>query len=141
MLISNIPRWKGVIGELEMTLIFNPDSDGLSKVFRDYQEEALRLVWKKGEEGAISREVWVHVNENLNGKTISRASIINFLNSLVDEGVLDFDERTGKGGYHRVYKPKLGETEFKKFLAEMVISSLMKDFPMETKEAIKLVAS
>jgi hypothetical protein len=30
------------IGELEMTLIFNPDSDGLSKVFRDYQEEALR---------------------------------------------------------------------------------------------------
>jgi len=127
------------IGELEMTLIFNPNSDGLSKVFRDYQEEALRHVWKKGEEGAISREVWSHVNENLNGKTISRASIINFLNSLVDEGVLDFDERTGKGGYHRVYKPKLDETGFKKFLAETVISSLMKDFPTETKEAIKLV--
>lgn len=129
------------IGVLNMTLIFNPDSDGLSKVFRDYQEEALRLVWNKGEEGAISREVWSHVNENLNGKTISRASIINFLNSLVDEGVLDFDERTGKGGYHRVYKPKMDEVAFKRFLAETMISSLMKDFPSETKEAIKTIAS
>ena len=124
-----------------MTLIFNPDSDGLSKVFRDYQEEALRLVWTKGSEGVISREVWSQVNQNLDGKTISRASIINFLNSLVDEGILDFDERTGKGGYHRVYRPRLEENEFKKYLAETVISSLMKDFPAETKEAIKLVTS
>ncbi len=124
-----------------MTLIFNPDSDGLSNVFRDYQEEALRLVWTKGSEGMISREVWSQVNQNLDGKTISRASIINFLNRLVDEGVLDFDERTGKGGYHRVYRPRLDENEFKKYLAETVISSLMKDFPKETKEVIKTFAS
>jgi len=124
-----------------MTLIFNPDSDGLSKVFRDYQEEALRLVWNKGSEGVISREVWSQVNQNLDGKTISRASIINFLNSLVDEGVLDFEERTGKGGYHRVYRPRLDENEFKKYLAETVISSLMKDFPKETKEVVKAFAS
>jgi predicted transcriptional regulator len=124
-----------------MTLIFNPDSDGLSKVFRDYQEEALKQVWNRGSEGVISREVWSQVNQNLNGKTISRASIINFLNSLVDEGVLDFDERTGKGGYHRVYRPRLNENEFKKYLAETVISSLMKDFPKETKEVVKTFAS
>jgi len=124
-----------------MTLIFNPDSNGLSKVFRDYQEEALRLVWNIGSEGVISREVWNQVNQNLDGKTISRASIINFLNSLVDEGVLDFEERTGKGGYHRVYRPRLDENEFKKYLAETVISSLMKDFPKETKEVVKAFAS
>ena len=124
-----------------MTLIFNPDSDGLSKVLRDYQEEALRLVWNIGSEGVISREVWNQVNQNLDGKTISRASIINFLNSLVDEGVLDFEERTGKGGYHRVYRPRLDENEFKKYLAETVISSLMKDFPAETKEVVKAFAS
>jgi predicted transcriptional regulator len=124
-----------------MTLIFNPDSDGLSKVFRDYQEEALRLVWNIGSEGVISREVWNKVNQNLDEKTISRASIINFLNSLVDEGVLDFEERTGKGGYHRVYRPRLDENEFKKYLAETVISSLMKDFPKETKEVVKAFAS
>ena len=124
-----------------MTLKFNPDRDGLSKVFRDYEEESLRLVWEKGDEGVISREVWNHVNENLNPRTISRASIINYLNAMVDEGVLDYDERTGKGGYHRVYRPKLVEAEFKRFLAETVISSLMRDFPNETKEVIKQVAA
>ncbi len=75
------------------------------------------------------------------GKTISRASIINFLNAMVDEGVLDYDERTGKGGYHRVYRPKLNETSFKKYVAQTVISSLMKDFPVETREVLKLVVS
>ena len=121
---------------MKVTLKFNPNRDGLSKVFRDYEEEALRLVWEKGDEGVISREVWTHVNENLNGKTISRASIINYLNAMVDEGVLDYNSRTGKGGYHRVYRPKLVETEFRRFLAETVISSLMRDFPEETREAL-----
>ena len=130
-----------VFGDLNMTLIFNPARDGLSKVFRDYQEEALRFVWERNEEGAISREVWSRVNERLVGKTFSRASIINFLNAMVDEGVLDYDERTGKGGYHRVYRPKLNETAFKKYVAQTVISSLMKDFPAETKEVLKLVIS
>ena len=124
-----------------MTLIFNPASDGLSKVFRDYQEEALRFVWKRNEEGAISREVWSHTNDRLVGKTISRASIINFLNAMVDEGVLDYDERTGKGGYHRVHRPKLNETAFKKYVAQTLISSLMKVFPAETKDVLKLVIS
>ena len=124
-----------------MTLIFDPANSGLSKVFRDYQEIAIRFVWEKNEEGVISREVWSYVNENLEGKTISRASIINFLNAMVDESVLDYTERSGKGGYHRVYRPKLKETAFKKFLAEMIISSLLNDFPVETKEAIKLVTS
>ncbi|MGD2141845.1 MAG: BlaI/MecI/CopY family transcriptional regulator [Candidatus Bathyarchaeota archaeon] len=122
-----------------MTLIFDPSNEGLSKVFRDYQEEALKYVWTKGEEGAISREVWSEVNENLIGKSISRASIINFLNAMVDEGVLDYTEQTGKGGYHRVYMPKLDESEFRKYMAKTMISSLMKDFPKETKEVLELM--
>ncbi len=58
---------------------------------------------------------------------------------MVDEGVLDYYERTGKGGYLRVYRPKLDEASFKLYLAQMVISSLMKDFPAETKEAIRSI--
>ena len=123
--------------DVQLKLKFNPSYDGLSKVFLDYQEEALRLVWKKGEEGVVSREVWSLVNENLEGKTISRASIINFLNRMVDEGVLDFDERTGKGGHHRVYRSKLSEAEFKKLLAKTVISSLLRDFPKETNDVLR----
>ncbi len=120
-----------------MTLIFNPQNKGLAKVFKDYQEEAVKFIWEVGDKGAISKEVWIKVNERLVGKTISRASIINFLNAMVDEGVFDYDERTGKGGYHRVYRPKLDESSFKKHLAQVMISSLLRDYPEETKAVIK----
>ncbi len=121
-----------------MTLIFNPANDGLLKVFRGYQEEALRFVWEANDQGVISKQVWIGVNEKLTGRSISRASIINFLNAMVAEGVLDYDERAGKGGYHRVYRPKLDESAFKLYLAQTMISSLMRDFPAETREAMKL---
>ena len=120
-----------------MTLIFNPVKDGPAKVFRDYQEEAMKYVWERKQEGTISREVWENVNDRLIDKTISRASIINFLYSMVDEGVLSYEERTGRGGYHGVYRPAQCENEFKVFMASMVISSLMRDFPEETMAVIK----
>ncbi len=120
-----------------MNLTFDPKAEGLSKVLRDYQEEALRFVWKS-DTGVTSREAWSHVNKVFGGeKTISRASIINFLNSMVDEGVLDYEEKSGKGGYHRLYLPKLDESGFKKAVAKSVISSLMRDFPEETNEVLK----
>ena len=120
-----------------MNLTFDPKAEGLSKVLRDYQEEALRFVWGS-EQGVNSRSVWLHVNEAFGGeKTISRASIINFLNGMGDEGVLNYEEKSGKGGYHRVYNPKLDESGFKKAMAQSVISSLMSDFPEETNEILK----
>ena len=122
-----------------MTLIFNPENVGLSKVFRDYQEKSMQYIWERGDEGTISKQVWIRVNERLEGSTISRASIINFLNAMVDEGVLDYHEETGKGGYHRVYKSKLDESSFKKYLAQIMISSLMKDYPKETREVIRSI--
>jgi len=122
-----------------MTLTFNPAEIGLAKVLRDYQIEALKVVWEKGEEGVNSREVYQQAaNKALKGiRTISRASIINFLNAMVDEGVLNYEEETGKGGYRRIYSPKLDESGFKKHIAKTVVSSLMKDFPEETKETIR----
>ena len=120
-----------------MNLTFDPKAEGLSKVLRDYQEEALRFVWRS-EQGVNSRLVWLQVNEAFGDeKTISRASIINFLNGMVDEGVLDYEEKSGKGGYHRVYLPKLDEGGFKKAMAKSVISSLMRDFPEETNEVLE----
>lgn len=121
-----------------MTLTFDPAGEGLEKVLKDYQIEALRFVWAKGEAGVNSRETWLRVNEVLRGsRTISRASIINFLNAMVDEGVLNYRETTGKGGYRRIYSTKLDERAFKKYVAKTVIESLLRDFPEETREAIE----
>ena len=119
-----------------MPLTFNPEQNGLAKVLRDYQQEALRSVWTNGENGITSREVYEYVNEKIDG-SISRASIINFLAAMADEGVLNYTERTGKGGYHRVYTAQLNESEFKTYVAQTMITSLLKDFPEETRGVIK----
>ncbi len=121
-----------------MNFLLDPKASGLAKVLREYQREALRFIWKSDGKGLTSRMVHLHVNERLDGgKSISRASIINFLNTIVDEGVLDYVEETAKGGYRRVYSAKLDEAGFKRELAYSFVSSLMKDFPEETKEVIQ----
>ncbi len=113
---------------------------GLAMVLRDYQEEALKATWSKKGERLSSKQVWVEVNERLkdNG-SISRASIINFLNDMVDEGVLDYVEITGKGGYRRLYSAKLDEKAYKRHIAETVLKNLLRDFPEETAEAINCI--
>ncbi|MCW3978933.1 MAG: hypothetical protein NWF12_04230, partial [Candidatus Bathyarchaeota archaeon] len=91
-----------------MPLVLDPSKSGFEKVLRDYQIEALRMVWGSAETGATSREVYLHVNKELEGiKTVSRASIINFLNGMCDEGVLTYEEETCKGGLRRKYFPGL----------------------------------
>jgi len=122
----------------EMTLTIDTEGEGLSMLLKDYQEEALRYIWSL-EEGdrASSRRVWNAVNERLPaGNSISRASIINFLNSMVEEGVLDYEETTGKGGHRRMYFAKFDEKGFKKYITETVLESMMRDWPEETKEVI-----
>jgi len=121
-----------------MTLIIDPSKEGFEKVLRDFQIESLKHIWKHDGPGLTSREVFEKVNHSLGpDKSVSRASIINFLNDMCDEGVLDFDEETCKGGMRRKYFKGLDEAGFKRYIALTVLESLMKDFPVQTKEAIK----
>ena len=115
--------------------VFDTSKDDLGTVLKDYQEKALGVLWKRGEEGAISREVWAQVNKILIEKeeSISRASIINFLNDMVDAKVLNYEERTGKGGYHRIYYPAFDEDGFKRHIIDKVISKLLKIWPEEAR--------
>jgi len=117
---------------------FDPAKQGLRKTLREYEEIALRYIWAVGEEGAGSGKTWSHANEQLgDGGSISRASIIFFLNRMVEEGVLDFRDATGKGGHHRIYFPKLDEEGYKKYLVSTLLDSLMRDFPEATKETLQ----
>jgi hypothetical protein len=123
-----------------MPITFDTSGEGLAMVLKDYQEVALRYLWRLDGEGASSRDVWVQVNEDLTGKrTISRASIINFLNSMVDEGVLNYTEITGKGGHRRIYSAKYDEAGFKQYIAKVVLGNLLRDFPDETRKALQKV--
>ena len=102
--------------------------------FKPYQVEALHVLWRHGSEGANSKTVWDEVNEK---ELISRASIINSLNAMVDEGILSYTEKTGKGGHHRVYRLDLTESKLKEHLAKVFIDKLLAEYPEETRKAIK----
>ena len=118
-----------------MPLSIDTGKTGFEMFFKPYQVEALRVLQNRGEEGANSRIVWNTVNETL-PKSISRASIINSLNMMVDEEILSFTEVTGKGGYHRVYRLDLSDSELKGDLARIVINKLIDEFPDETMKSV-----
>ena len=121
-----------------MPLVIDPTQNGLEKVLRDYQIEALKLIWAHNGDGLTSREVYEATNERLEeGRSVSRASIINFLNAMCDDKILDFEEETCKGGMRRKYRKGLDEAGFKKYIASDVLGSLLSDFPDETLAAIK----
>ena len=40
-------------------IVFDTTKHGLETVMRDYQAMTMRFLWERGEEGAISREIWL----------------------------------------------------------------------------------
>ncbi len=117
---------------------FDPSKQELRKTLKEYEEVGLRYVWSLGEGGVGSGKTWEAVNERLGlDKSMYRASVIFFLNRMVDQGVLDYRSASGKGGYHRVYFPVMDERGYKKYLLKTVVESLMRDFPEETEEALR----
>ena len=120
------------------TIEYDVSQKGLMAVLRDYEEIALRILWESSE-GLNSRSVHERVNKKLSPNSISRASIINYLEDLREMGVLHGEEKSGKGGYHWVYKPAMDESGFKKYIVETLLGNLKRDFPEETKKAISQI--
>jgi len=112
---------------------------GFLAVLKGWQLKAMQVAWVSPE-GANSRIVWQKVNQMLMGlgETISRASVINFLEAMREKGVLSGEEKTGKGGHHWVYYPAMDEAGFKRFIASTLLECLMRDFPEETKAVLKM---
>ena len=46
-------------------------------------------------------------------------------------GILIGDDQTGKGATP-LYKPAMNETQLKQFIAEEILTTLIRDFPEET---------
>jgi len=117
---------------------FDPSQSGLRKTLKKWEELALRYVWEVGEVGAGSGTIWKNVNEQLgSGESISRTSVIFFMNRLVEQGVLSFRDGTGKGGHHKIYYPLMDEKGYVSNLIRTMVEGMMKEFPEEVKEVIK----
>ena len=118
------------------SIVYDSSQIGLRTVLREWQLKLLRVVWAN-KEGLNSRSAYESVNEALGSESISRASVINFLEDMRGMGVLSGVEETGKGGYHWVYFPAMDESGFKRFIAEKLIGSLRNSFPDELSPAIE----
>jgi hypothetical protein len=117
-------------------LEYDTSQTGFNAVLNYWQIKAIQVVWGSPK-GANSRMVWVKTNQMLESTTISRASVINFLEAMRGKGVVSGEEVTGKGGHHWVYYPSLDEAMFRKYIVEKMFESLMWNFPEETRESIK----
>lgn len=117
-----------------MHIVFDTSKEGMETLMRPWQVEILRFIWERGKEGVTSRDVWNHLSGVYK---ISRASVINFLHKMTEDGVLKDEPRTGKGGYRGFYTPELDERGFGLLVVRTIISKLSEAFPDEANEAIK----
>ena len=111
--------------------------NGLSAMFKDWQVPlVLELLNGKP---MISREAWKFLEEHdvkakQKGRgTVSRASVINFLNSLVDNDLLDFTLETGKGGHRMIYRMYLTREQFAHAIMSRFVNKLREAFPNESR--------
>ena len=98
---------------------------GLKAVFKDWHLFVLEYL-SQGHRGT-SRELYLYVNRLLSeqGETISRASIINFLNYLADEEELvGYTEETAKGGHRRRYFMGMNRREFVRAVMDRFVEQL-----------------
>ena len=88
--------------------------EGLEDVMRPYLADIMIHLWKTGEEMSSHEAMsWHHgFVKTHGGDPMSRASYINGLNALVNNGVLSYTETTGKGGYRRIYSASMPPSSF-----------------------------
>lgn len=112
---------------------FDTSQKGLLTLFKPYQVALLEHIWdinRADRTGLTSGQA--HEFLQLTGDRelmMSRASVIFFLNDIVDEGVLSYEERTGKGGHHRVYYPEMNREEFASYVTVTITNKLEEVFP------------
>lgn len=130
-----------------MMLEITPSNKGMGKILKPWQLLSLRHIWNSWnsiQEPIGTGVVHVAVKEILGKETlpsgkkksISRASVINFLKSMVPAGVLGVEYETCKGGSRGLYRPIVDEKGFVEKVVRETIISFMHDFPEETAKAI-----
>ena len=95
---------------------------GTRIIFKDYHKAIVDVLTEDPKKAWGSGKMWEEIKKR--GIKISRASVIFFLNFLVDDGLAEFDDATGKGGHHKLYRIPVSMDEVKKHIAIKVIEGL-----------------
>jgi hypothetical protein len=109
-------------------MIFDTEKDGLQAIFKPYQAFLMEHIWEVNSEartGTTSGQAHERLHKTGDEDLMmSRASVIFFFNDMVEEGVLEMEEVSGKGGYHGVYYPKMTREEFGQYIVSAIIEKL-----------------
>ena len=112
---------------------FNTSEHGLLSLFKPYQAALLEHIWglnSYSRTGLTSSQAYTFLWQMGDSELRkSRASVIFSLNDMVDEGSLEYEEESGKGGYHRVYYPKMDREGFSVNITELINNKLKEVFP------------
>ncbi|MFX0206832.1 MAG: hypothetical protein ACFFDT_12670 [Candidatus Hodarchaeota archaeon] len=115
-------------------MIFDTSKEGLLTLFSPYQATLLEHIWDINRDrrtGIESRQAHELLRQTGDRKLMrSRASVINFLNDMVEEGVLSYEDRTKIGGHYKVYFPKMDREQFAQHVVETIITKLKEIFPI-----------
>ena len=109
---------------------FDTSEDGLLTLFKPYKAALLEHIWELNDSGRVgitSGQAYEFLKDHPDSK--SRASVIIFLNEMVEERIIEYEEQSGKGGYHRVYYPKMNREQFAQHVVETINRKLAETFP------------
>ncbi len=109
---------------------FDTSEKGLLTLFKPYQAALLEHIWElnnPGRTGITSGQAHEFLQDHPESR--SRTSAIFFLDDMVEKGVLDYEEKSGKGGNHRVYYPKMSREQFARHVVETITDKLNEVFP------------
>jgi len=111
------------------------DKNGLVVFFKPWQvplvDELFERTLTSGQAQKFLEDHDIRTTQRGRGP-VSRASAIFFMNEMVDWGLLDYSEETGRGGYHRIYKMVLTREEFAHKITGLFVSKLLEVFPTES---------
>jgi Fe2+ or Zn2+ uptake regulation protein len=98
---------------------------GMLAVMKPYQYRTITMIIER-KRGVKTSDV--HSQLEFEGIKISRASVINYMAKLAEEGVISFVEESGKGGFHRVYSAKLSLDEIITRITEETLEAIESAF-------------
>lgn len=106
---------------------FDLEKGGLETVLQPWQLKLMRWIWSANGE-VDSRMAYAHLQAS--ETPMSRATAINFLNMMAEEGFLTYRETTTKGGWKRLYRPSPtapDEEGFKRSMAERILRKVRRE--------------
>lgn len=95
---------------------------------KPWQHRTISTILDRGESVTSGT---MHAQLEFDGLAVSRASIVNYLLELSDNGIITREGKTGKGGTHGLYSKKLSDAEIVKHIFDSCLDSLIDAFPKD----------